>query len=163
MNARRVSFGDIEIIELPMIIGVPSSEAPTAPLSVDWKFQKRTSFRVDFFEKYRPKRRPPHCLRLSSKTREDILLNQGFTIDEIKKGCSNSVDDTLETTSPPVQKTEEDECCYSRESTESTETKLQILESHERMTLSRIQQLHDSIFVLSSDEGNYHGTPLYPK
>jgi hypothetical protein len=65
---RKVSFNAIEIIELPYAVG--DGPATGVPISVGWEVQERSVFSIDFFEQYRPRRRPLEALRLSNERRQ---------------------------------------------------------------------------------------------
>ena len=65
-----VSFNQIEIIELPYTIG--DGPACGVPVTVEWEAQDRTSFKLDFFEQYRPQRRAKNALRLSPDARSQM-------------------------------------------------------------------------------------------
>ena len=67
-RSNRVSFSQVEIIELPYTIG--DGPATGVPISVGWEAQDRSCFGVDFFEQYRPRRRPKPALRLSDERRQ---------------------------------------------------------------------------------------------
>ena len=67
---KNVSFSQIEIIEMPYAIG--DGPATGVPISIDWEAQDRSVFTVDFFEKYRPTRRPKEELRLPDQYREQL-------------------------------------------------------------------------------------------
>ena len=55
---RSVRFDQIEIIELPIILGDnPSSSTGGPPMTVDWEALRRTEFGLDFYEKFRPQRK----------------------------------------------------------------------------------------------------------
>ena len=57
-NEKRLRFGLVEIIEMPIVLGDnPSVSTGGPPMSVGWGAMRRTEFGVDFYEKYRPKRR----------------------------------------------------------------------------------------------------------
>lgn len=67
-HQRKVSFNAIEIIELPYAVG--DGPATGVPISVGWEAQERSVFTVEFFEQYRPRRRPLEALRLSDERRQ---------------------------------------------------------------------------------------------
>ena len=67
---KNVSFSQIEIIEMPYAIG--DGPATGVPISIDWEAQDRSVFTVDFFEQYRPRRRPREELRLPDQYREQL-------------------------------------------------------------------------------------------
>jgi hypothetical protein len=55
---RSVQFRQIIIIELPIILGdSPSLSTGGPPMSIGWEAIRRTEFELDFYEKYRPKRK----------------------------------------------------------------------------------------------------------
>lgn len=61
-----VRFHQIEIIELPIILGDNPSVAKGPPLTVGWDALRRSTFTIDFYETHRPKRRP---------TRKELLIS----------------------------------------------------------------------------------------
>jgi hypothetical protein len=67
---RRVSFNEVEIIELPMTVGDGPSLG--VPLTVDWQPQGRSKFDIDFFEEFRPERRCKNQLRMGPESRERL-------------------------------------------------------------------------------------------
>ena len=69
---RRVSFTDVEIIELPYTLGDNPCVSSGVPISASWKAQKRTCLKLDFFEQYRPKRRTKVELHLSKEARKSL-------------------------------------------------------------------------------------------
>jgi hypothetical protein len=83
MSTKQVNFDTIEIIELPMTLGDNPSVSVGAPLTVEWESQQRTTFQLDFFEKYRPERRSRHTLVISPEAREKILLHHGVCLADI--------------------------------------------------------------------------------
>jgi hypothetical protein len=83
MTTKQVTFDSLEIIELPMTLGDNSSVSKGPPLTVEWEAQQRTTFNVEFFEKFRPERQSRRSLVLSPGAREGILLNHGFSLEEI--------------------------------------------------------------------------------
>ena len=46
-SSRRVSFGNVEIIELPYALGDNPSVTCGVPISASWKAQKRTKLQLD--------------------------------------------------------------------------------------------------------------------
>jgi hypothetical protein len=55
---KSVRFDQVEIIELPIILGDnPSVSTGGPPMSVGWETMRRTEFGLDFYETYRPKRK----------------------------------------------------------------------------------------------------------
>lgn len=69
-SRRRVSFREVEIIELPMTVGDGPSLG--VPLTVDWQPQDRSTFDIDFFEQFRPERRNKLQLRMGPESRERL-------------------------------------------------------------------------------------------
>jgi hypothetical protein len=83
MKTKKLSFDKVEIIELAITLGDNPSVSAGAPLTVEWKSQKRTTFQLDFFEKFRPERRSRSSLVISTEDRKGLLLNHGFCLEEI--------------------------------------------------------------------------------
>jgi hypothetical protein len=55
---KSVNFSQVEIIELPIILGDnPSLSSGGPPMCVGWEPMRRSEFPVDVYEKHRPKRR----------------------------------------------------------------------------------------------------------
>ena len=71
-SSRRVSFGNVEIIELPYALGDNPSVTCGVPISASWKSQKRTKLQLDYFETYRPNRRTKKQLLLSREDRKQL-------------------------------------------------------------------------------------------
>jgi hypothetical protein len=69
-SSRRVAFHEVEIIELPMMVGDGPSVG--VPLTVDWQPQDRSTFDIDFFEQFRPERRNKLQLRIGPESRERL-------------------------------------------------------------------------------------------
>jgi hypothetical protein len=137
MKGKQVSFGSIEIIELPMSLGDNPSVSKGAPVTVEWVAQKRTTFSIDFFEKYRPNRRPPRDLVLSTEAREGILLDHGFCLEEILS-ASWEVE---------VAKMRQRE---SKLMDETRDQRLRILESRQRQARKRIRKINQSLFLIDA-------------
>jgi hypothetical protein len=72
ISSRRVSFGNVEIIELPYTLGDNPSVSGGVPIAASWLAQKRTSFKVEFFEDYRPERRSKKELHLTRAARKKL-------------------------------------------------------------------------------------------
>jgi hypothetical protein len=85
---KRVTFETVEIIELPISIGDNPSVREGAPLTTEWVAQRRTTLNLEYFESYRPRRRSTRELILSQQDREDLLLRQGYTEDEIDEASN---------------------------------------------------------------------------
>jgi hypothetical protein len=75
---KKISFDQIEIIELPIILGDHPCVQDGPPVSVCWKSQLRVSVCLERFENARKqhRRRFPH--RISKCTRQDLLARHGF-------------------------------------------------------------------------------------
>jgi hypothetical protein len=72
MKKKKVSFADVEIIELPYTLGDNPSVSLGVPISASWEAQKRTTMNLDFFETYRPTRRTKQELALSREDRKHL-------------------------------------------------------------------------------------------
>mmetsp|Transcript_25600 Transcript_25600/g.42018 ORF Transcript_25600/g.42018 Transcript_25600/m.42018 type:complete len:145 (+) Transcript_25600:75-509(+) len=81
---KRVSFSNVEVIELPMMVGDGPSIG--VPLTVDWKPQERSTFPLEFFEQFRPQRKDKNDLRIGPDSRERVLLKNGCSANEIEQG-----------------------------------------------------------------------------
>jgi len=68
-NARRVSFDNIEIVELSMTLGDHPFCSEGPPVQVSNEVQSRTTVHVDDYEHRRSPRRDPDDLYLSSMER----------------------------------------------------------------------------------------------
>lgn len=82
----RVSFSNVEIIELPYTVGDgPASGG--APLTIGWEPVDRSVFELNLFEKYRTRsRRSKPALRLTAERRRLLLLKNGHSLSEINCG-----------------------------------------------------------------------------
>jgi hypothetical protein len=68
---KHVTFSNVHIIEFPYIIGHNPCNAGV-PIGADIVAQHQTSFRIDFFETYRPERRPKSLLQMSADDRRAL-------------------------------------------------------------------------------------------
>ena len=81
----KVSFNNVEIIELPYTVGDGPSSG--AFLTVGWEPVDRSVFNINLFETYRTRsRRSKSDLRLSKASRRLLLLNNGHSLKEISCG-----------------------------------------------------------------------------
>ena len=81
----KVSFNNVEIIELPYTVGDGPSSG--AFLTVGWEPVDRSVFNINLFETYRTRsRRSKSDLRLSKESRRLLLLNNGHSLKEISCG-----------------------------------------------------------------------------
>jgi hypothetical protein len=140
MSDKQVSFDSIEIIELPMTLGDNPSVSKGAPLTVEWVAQQRTTFGIDFFEKYRPSRRSRRGLVLSAEVREKILLDRGFCLEEILSA-------SWEVEAAKVRRRESKQMNTSSKE-ETRDQKLSILESRRCQALKRIKEIKQSLFLI---------------
>ena len=67
-----VTFKSVEIIELPYTLGDNPCVSSGCPIMPSWEAQKRTTFRLDFFERYRPKRRSKLELHIPKEARKQL-------------------------------------------------------------------------------------------
>jgi hypothetical protein len=82
-----VRFQNIEIIELAITIGNNPSVSNGCPLTVEWESQKRTVIPLKVFEKLRPPRVSLDRLKLSSRSRERLLLRSGCSLQDIHQAA----------------------------------------------------------------------------
>ena len=82
----RVSFNNVEIIELPYTVG-DGPATGGAPLTIGWEPVDRSIFDLNIFEKYRTRsRRHTSALRLTPERRRLLLLKNGHSLSEISCG-----------------------------------------------------------------------------
>ena len=99
---KRVSFESVEIIELPFALGDNPSVSHGPPLTTEWEAQHRTTLDLDFFETYRPSRRTGRNLVVSYEDREKLLLEHGFSKQQIAAASTEAAKTkSLRRSSPP--------------------------------------------------------------
>ena len=69
-----VNFSKVEIIELPYTLGDNPAVSSGPPVSASWIAQKRTILDLEFFERYRPKRRNRKALQLTKDARKSLYV-----------------------------------------------------------------------------------------
>ena len=83
---KQVRFHQVEIIELPLLLGDNPSVSAGAPLTVDWVPQGRFDLTVDRYETlHRRRRYSKHDMILSEYDRHELLLRQGYSEQEIRQ------------------------------------------------------------------------------
>ena len=84
-ESRTVFFGNVQVLEFPIVIGDNPSVTEGCPLTIGWQMQRKTSYDVDSYEILRPpnERRSGKQLRIPSDKRTQILLEQGHSPEEI--------------------------------------------------------------------------------
>ena len=85
---KRVSFGQLEILEFPTLLGDNPSVRQGAPLTLDWKPVHRSIKQVDLVPDKRGPYRKPKAL--SATERELLLLAKGYTLLEIERAAAIS-------------------------------------------------------------------------
>ena len=80
---KRVGFNYIEVKEYPIILGDNPSISDGIPVTIGWKPQKTIMLELEYFELYRPDRKPPKEMKLSSEDRTYLVLMSGSTLQEI--------------------------------------------------------------------------------
>lgn len=83
LTKRRVSFGQMEILEFPSLLGDNPSVKSGAPLTMDWKPVRKSIKQVDLVPDKRGPHRSPRAL--SPSERELLLLSKGYTMLEIQE------------------------------------------------------------------------------
>jgi hypothetical protein len=83
---RRVSFGEVKVLEFPIELGDNPFVSKGAPLTIGWEILETTRYELESFEQSRmtDQRRSGKALRIPNKERTQILLNQGYTEEEIE-------------------------------------------------------------------------------
>lgn len=142
MGKKQVGFDSIEIIELPMTLGDHPSVSSWPPLTVGWKEQQRTTYSIDFFEKYRPQRRSLSGLVLSAETREGILFGNGF--------CSTEAPFvSFIGEAGRVRKRKESEQKKAGFHHLTKDQRLRALEARRKRVLKRIEEINQSLFLMA--------------
>ena len=81
-----ISFGTIEVREHAMILGKGPSASGSGPsLEIDWESQARTIVGLEEYEAVRHGRRKKHELIMPGTYRRDLLLESGYTMQEISQ------------------------------------------------------------------------------
>jgi hypothetical protein len=82
-NRKQVNFANVTVLDFPMQLGANTSMR--SPLTIGWKFLKRKDYDIDRYEEMRPasRRRPYNQLRIPEEERTNILLKQGYSLQEI--------------------------------------------------------------------------------
>jgi hypothetical protein len=138
MSTKQVNFDTIEIIELPMTLGDNPSVSVGAPLTVEWESQQRTTFQLDFFEKYRPERRSRRTLVISPEARQQILLQHGFCLEDILAASWEASCSLDKPSRPKLVK-------------KRMLRRISDLSSRQRQAVRKLQELNQSIFSISKD------------
>jgi hypothetical protein len=83
---RRVSFGEVKVLEFPIELGDNPFVSKGSPLTIGWEILETTSYDFETFERSRmtSHRRSGKQLRIPDEKRTQILLNQGHTMEEIE-------------------------------------------------------------------------------
>ena len=98
-----VKFGQLDIVELAYILGDHPGCTSGVPLAMgnerivasssqdndNDEAQSSITMDIDYFEQYRPRRRTKQELLMSKQRRCIILLNSGYTKDEIRTAMAN--------------------------------------------------------------------------
>lgn len=82
-DAAVVYFNNIEVREYATIVGDNPHCSSGVALSLDWNYTDATLVSVDEYENLRRPRKKFKEMKLSDEEREDILLSQGVTHEEI--------------------------------------------------------------------------------
>jgi hypothetical protein len=80
---RQVSFGQLEILEFPTLLGDNPSVKEGVPLTMDWKPIHRSIQQVDLVPAKRGPHRKPRAL--TPTERELVLLSKGYTLRELEQ------------------------------------------------------------------------------
>jgi hypothetical protein len=77
-RSKKVKFHQITIMEFRITLGDNPAVSTGPPFSMEREAQRVMKGSLDAFEHYRPKRRSARKLRLSRRSREYLLLKNGF-------------------------------------------------------------------------------------
>mmetsp|Transcript_4060 Transcript_4060/g.7535 ORF Transcript_4060/g.7535 Transcript_4060/m.7535 type:complete len:145 (+) Transcript_4060:185-619(+) len=79
---KKVCFDELSIREYPFILGDNPACSCGAPVSIGWKYQESYSRNLDLYEYTRAERKEK-VQRLPVQRRAQILLNAGYSLDQI--------------------------------------------------------------------------------
>lgn len=82
-NLKQVIFDEVIVREYPRILGDNPAVGYGPPVTIGWKFHDEYSVAVSFYEHSRRKLRRTRRTKLSSAKRTKILLEAGYTLEEI--------------------------------------------------------------------------------
>eukprot|EP00934_Nitzschia_sp_Nitz4_P004691 Nitzschia sp. Nitz4//scaffold66_size103028//48589//49086//NITZ4_004499-RA/size103028-snap-gene-0.97-mRNA-1//1//CDS//3329556353//4681//frame0 len=93
MSEKSVSFSTVEFREHAMVLGGSHVPYDGPPLSIDWEVLDSAIVDVEYYECLRAPRRPLEQLIIPGYIREQVLLDSGYTKQEIKKHLQKMKDD----------------------------------------------------------------------
>lgn len=89
-----LSFGTVQVYEFPIVVGDNPEVSKGCPVTIDWEPKTTTKLEVNKYEYLRARRRPvprkKDDLKLSEEERAQILLEAGFSSDDIANGTSKA-------------------------------------------------------------------------
>ncbi|CAJ1968068.1 unnamed protein product [Cylindrotheca closterium] len=80
-----VSFGTVEFHEHAIVLGDNPSTSSGPSLEIDWDVQNNLTLPVDDYESHRMPRRSKDQLIMPMQMRTDMLLDQGYSLREIRE------------------------------------------------------------------------------
>jgi hypothetical protein len=81
---KSVYFGSITILEFPIVLGENPSCSSGVPIQIGWKPVERNTFDIAMYDYLREsQRRPRKSLRISIANRALLLMQAGYSIDQI--------------------------------------------------------------------------------
>ena len=89
---KRVSFGTIEINEHVVEIPTGQCSYPSSggvPIGIGWECQTSHKFDLEEYEELLPPRRQKDQMILDAKRRQEMLLEWGYTLSEIRRQTTN--------------------------------------------------------------------------
>lgn len=91
-SERSVAFNSLKIREYGLTLGDHPSASSGPPMTLDWTpTGEEKVISVDQYERGRQPRRSRKALRMSYQTREAVLEEQGFTMDQVMKAWEESL------------------------------------------------------------------------
>jgi hypothetical protein len=90
LRPKKVTFGDVDIYEHPIILGDNPAVTSGAPVTIDWHCQDQLSCPVEIYENTRGTRRRRRKLLMKVSARAILLLAAGYTIDDIADASMNA-------------------------------------------------------------------------
>ena len=96
-----VSFGTIEFHEHAIVLGDNPSTSCGPSLEIDWKGESHATLDVDDYESHRMPRRSKDQLIMPNQMRTDILLDNGYSLREIRESTTKRRDSLTKKTLLP--------------------------------------------------------------
>ena len=92
LSQRNVSFKSLEIREYSMTLGDHPSAYTGPPVTLDWSHNNVEIVDLEAYENARKPRRKRKQLKLSSRTRQKLLVDNGFSITDIQLAWQSALE-----------------------------------------------------------------------